>query len=187
MSVATSYAKALYATAAEGRTPAEVAQVCDRIEIQLEATYQAIESLPQARVALFGPVMTAKEKAQVVSALAEKGGTDKLVSQFLNLLAMKGRLNLLPEVRLEFRTVRLRAEGGIPGALASAEPMSQSDVEALANAFSKKFGKKVVFSVSVDPSLLAGVKVTVNGVTYDGTLRSQLQQLRDKVLVGATG
>ena len=35
--------------------------------------------------------------------------------------------------------------------------------------------------------ILAGMKVTVNGVTYDGTLRSQLQKLRDQVAMGVTG
>ena len=60
---------------------------------------------------------------------------------------------------------------------------TQEDVEALAKAFGKKLNKRVAFHVSTDPSLLAGMKVTVNGVTYDGTLRSQLQKLRDQIKV----
>jgi F0F1-type ATP synthase delta subunit len=42
-------------------------------------------------------------------------------------------------------------------------------------------GRKVAFRVSTDPSLLAGVRVTVSGVTYDGTLKAQLEQLKDKI------
>jgi F-type H+-transporting ATPase subunit delta len=82
--------------------------------------------------------------------------------------------------------VRLASEGGILGQVISAEPMDQKDVESLAQSFSKKLGKRVTFKVSVDAALLAGMKVIVSGVTYDGTLQSQLQKLRDQVAAGAT-
>jgi F-type H+-transporting ATPase subunit delta len=91
----------------------------------------------------------------------------------------------LPAILESYNSVRLLAEGGVPGRLVAAEPVSDQDVQGLAQAFSKKLGKKVAFQVSTDPSLLAGMKVTVNGVTYDGTLRSQLQRLRDRLVAGA--
>jgi hypothetical protein len=50
---------------------------------------------------------------------------------------------------------------------------------ALSVAFGARIGRKVSFETHEDPSLLAGVKVTVGGVTYDGTMRSQLSRLRE--------
>jgi F-type H+-transporting ATPase subunit delta len=88
---------------------------------------------------------------------------------------------MLPEVRDTFSEVRLNAEGGVTGKLVSAEPMTDADVQSLSAAFTRKLGRKVAFRVSTDPGLLAGVRVTVNGVTYDGTLKAQLEQLRDKI------
>jgi F-type H+-transporting ATPase subunit delta len=88
------------------------------------------------------------------------------------------------EIRNAYRSVRLEAEGGVSGRLVSADPLSESDIKGLADAFQRKLGKPVAFRVSTDPSLLAGMKVIVNGVTYDGTLKSQLQQLRDLVVAG---
>ena len=61
------------------------------------------------------------------------------------------------------------------------DPLKDSDVQGLAQAYEKKLGKRVEFQVSVDPGLLAGLKVTVNGVTYDGTLRSQLDRLKENL------
>ncbi len=87
-------------------------------------------------------------------------------------------------MREAFHVIRLAAEGGVAGRLEVAEVISEADVSQLAKAFSEKFGKKVAFRVSQDPSLLAGIKVTVNGVTYDGTLRAQIQKLRDRVADG---
>lgn len=93
-------------------------------------------------------------------------------------------MGLLARVRDELATTRLAAQGGIRGSLVAAEAMNPEDIQSLAKAFGKKLGKAVAFQVSTDPALLAGVKVTVNGVTYDGTLRVQLQRLRDGMVLG---
>jgi F-type H+-transporting ATPase subunit delta len=92
---------------------------------------------------------------------------------------------MIEEITHAFNEVRLEAEGGILGRVVSADPMAANDLEDLSKAYSQKLGKRVAFSASVDPNLLAGIKVTVNGVTYDGTLRSQLQRLRDQLVLGA--
>lgn len=184
MSVAHVYAKALFQAATEGKSPAESAALCDQLDSQLATLLEVLETSKQLQVALQAPITTSKEKAAVVKELVAKLGFGRLMSDFLILLASKGRFLLLQPIRDEFASVRLTAEGGVPGRLSTAEAISPSDVENLAKAFSRKLGKKVAFQVKTDPSLLAGIKVTVNGVTYDGTLRSQLQQLRDRFLVG---
>jgi F-type H+-transporting ATPase subunit delta len=178
MSVANSYAKALYETAKETRQPVE------QIEALLEQFNAAIESTRESKMALYGPVTTYKEKVAVVEAICQKLNITELAQRFLVLLARKERLNILADVRRALNEARLAAEGGVSGKVVSAEQMSASDVEDLAQAFGKKLGKKVAFQVSSDASLLAGMKVTVNGVTYDGTLRSQLQRLREQVAAG---
>jgi len=63
--------------------------------------------------------------------------------------------------------------------------MEKDDFEALKKSLEQKFGNKMAFQVVVDPALLAGMKVTVNAVTYDQTLRSYLSKLRNRVLAGA--
>lgn len=187
MSVANVYAKALLGAVSEKEAGKDLVAQYDQIETQLDAVLAAIDSSKEAQVALWSPVTNAKEKAAVVRELAAKMSLSPMIATFLVLLANKGRLSLLREVRNEFTAARLLAEGGVHGKLVSAEPIERADVDGLAKAFSKKLGKKVAFQVSTDPSLLAGMKVTVNGVTYDGTLRSQLQKLRDRFLVGLSG
>jgi F-type H+-transporting ATPase subunit delta len=184
MSVANSYAKALYEAA---RDLDRSAEALDRIESELDRLVSAFESSREAKVALLGPIANAKEKEAILRALSKPLGLSKITEQFTILLAQKGRLPLIRPIRDAFASVRLVAEGGVLGSVVSAEAIDQKDIDGLAQAFSKKLGKRVAFRVSTDPSLLAGMKVTVNGVTYDGTLRSQLQQLRDQVMQGLDG
>ena len=181
MSVATSYAKALYEAAQEWKPQAPDSE---SLEKNMDVLQEVLSASKEMRVALLGPITTGREKASLVEDLCKRLGMSPLFIRFAVLLAKKRRLEFLSNIRDAFSTIRLNAEGSLAGRLVSAEQMSESDTDVLAKAFGKKLGKKVAFRVSIDPSLLAGMKVTVNGVTYDGTLRSQLQKLRDGFAAG---
>jgi F-type H+-transporting ATPase subunit delta len=181
MSLATSYAKALYESAkAQGTTSAQF----DEIEQQFDGFVALLKDNDQLHKALMGPVVTAKEKVGVIEAISQKSNYSKPLTLFLVLLAQKERLQAVLDIHEAFTSVRLEAEGAVSGRLVSADPLNDSDLKALSDAFTNKLGKRVAFRVSTDASLLAGMKVTVGGVTYDGTLKSQLQKLRDEVVAG---
>jgi F-type H+-transporting ATPase subunit delta len=181
MNVAKSYAQALYQAARERNVSSEGVSAMDHQFTQLVS---AIEQSKPAQSALYGPIATAQEKTRILNDLGRIVEATPLLLQFLELLVVKQRLPLLPKIREAFVEARLASEGGVVGRLVVAEPMGQEDVSSLTQAFSRKLGKKVTFQVASDPSLLAGMKVTVSGVTYDGSLRSQLQRLRDRFVSG---
>ena len=184
MSVSTSYAKALYQAAKEHQANADA---LNEIEKQLGLFASFLEASKDMRVALLGPMTTSKEKVALVEGIAKKLGFQPLLTQFAMLLARKGRLSLISEMHDAFSSIRVTEEGGVIGKLVTAEPLGEADINSLAKAFGQKLGKKVAFQVATDSSLLAGIKVTVNGVTYDGTLRSQIQKLREQFVAGFTG
>lgn len=184
MSVSKAYARALYQATTEGKPEAEAARLSLEADTQLANVLECVQTSKELKGVFFAPIVTSKEKGLVITELSKKLGLSGLLKNFLILLANKGRLPLLSKIQEEFVSVRLLAEGGIPGKLVSAEQIEPADVEVLSKAFTKKLGKKVAFQISTDAALLAGVKVTINGVTYDGTLRSQLQKLRDRLVVG---
>lgn len=183
MSVANSYARALFQVAYEKSNSKGVSH----IEEELQTVALLLEQNRELQVALMSPLTTLQEKTGLLEELGKKLGLSPVFNQFLILLVRKGRLDLLRAIQENFNSVHLSEEGGVSGRLVSAEPVGDSDLNTLVKAFSQKLGKKVAFQVSTDPSLLAGIKVTVNGVTYDGTLRSQLQKLRDRFVTGFSG
>ena len=184
MSVAKAYARALYEAARDSR--AESAEI-EKIDAQLGDFARVVDSSRDIRTALTAPAIPAKEKAALIDELSRRLGVTPLVANFMSLLARKERLGLVSEVRDAFSEVRLEAEGGVMGTVVSADPMEQPDLDGLARAFTQKLGKRVAFRTQTDPTLLAGMKVTVNGVTYDGTLRSQLRRLRDRMVFSGSG
>lgn len=183
MSVATSYARALFESAQDKKASA---QDIEKLETDLDTVAALVSSSKDLRAVLVGPALSSRQKAELVEKIAPSLKISQLLTQFMVLMARKERLGLLPQIREAFSAVRLEAEGGIAGKVVSAEPLERADLEGLAQAFGKKLGKRISFRTSTDPSLLAGVKVVVNGVTYDGTLKAQLQRLRDRMVYGAS-
>jgi F-type H+-transporting ATPase subunit delta len=183
MSVSRAYAKALYEAALEAKaSPADF----DRIEQQLNTVTSLMMQSKDVRVLLTTAALGSKEKVAVVTALSNKLDISGIFSQFLILVARKERLALIPEVAEILPQIRLESKGGTIGQVVSADALDPKDVQDLARSFTQKLGKQVELRPMIDPTLLAGIKVTVNGITYDGTLRSQLQQLRDRLVYGTT-
>jgi len=184
MSLSRSYARALLEAATESGLRAGD---LDKIEGELNAFSSAMGGSADLYTALTSPVIANGEKGAVANAVAMKMGFSKLTVNFLTMVAQKGRGRALEEIADTFTAVRLESEGATLGTVVSADPLKKEDLEELATAFTRKLGKKVVFKSSVDANLLAGLKVTVNGTTYDGSLRSQLHLLRDRLVYGKPG
>src|SRR5689334_10765218 len=132
MSAANSYAKALYEAAKENKVSPVV---MDQLESEMELLQASLFSSKEAKVALTGPITTAKEKITLVEQLCRHMKLSDLATQFALLLARKRRLLLLPQIRDSFSSFRLTLEGGVAGRLVAAETMDQTDIETLAKAF----------------------------------------------------
>jgi F-type H+-transporting ATPase subunit delta len=170
MSVSKNYARALLESA---QTPAELAAVRESME-QLVA---ALDESKDFRISLMSPALSSRDRTDLIHSISKKFGFPAVMTHFLDLLNRKGRLPILLEIQSSLEEVAVESQGGLMGVVSSADEIKTEDVADLANAFGRKLGKKVSFRVVRDPALLAGLKVTIGGVTYDGTLRSQLDRI----------
>lgn len=97
---------------------------------------------------------------------------------FLALLAERGRLRLLPEIRRQFEALRAEAEGRARGRLRSAHPLTEQEVGAIAAALGRRMGCTVELEPAVDPALLGGFLVELGDRVIDASLRGRLERLR---------
>jgi len=132
--------------------------------------------------ALVSPATTAEERKGILNAIGKKTGFSMLVIRLLTLLAQKNRLNFVPAIAIELEKIKIKKENGVFGEVVSSDPLSDQETKDLVAAFEKKLKRPLSFRVSVDPELLAGLKVTIDGVTYDGSLKGKLEQLGEKFL-----
>jgi F-type H+-transporting ATPase subunit delta len=60
----------------------------------------------------------------------------------------------------------------------SAIELSSSQMDKVKKEVTKKYGKDVNYIFSVDPSLVAGVTITVNSRQFDGSVKYKLEQMK---------
>ena len=169
------YARALLDVAVEKGTPENVAR-------ELGDAIQAIEGNADLRTVLYHPAIRGEKKRAIVGALWKDG----LVARLLALLAERERLALLPAVAEEFERAWNERRGVASGEAVSAAPLGEGQVQALRSAIEKSLGVGVDLKTRVDESLLGGLRVTLGGRTYDGTVRSQLRALRERLAAGGS-
>ena len=124
--------------------------------------------------ALCSPAVTPEEKGRVLARLPELAPPDP-VGRLLTLMAEKERLPLLPQVVQSARRLALEREGGALGTVTCARPLTEEQMERLREILCRLHRlKKVELEVRVDPALLGGLRLELQGVTYDKSVRGGL-------------
>lgn len=180
MSVAKTYAKALFETTQVQNGHSD--KVLSNLSKHLMQFNEILEQNSSLARALSSATTSRKEKYGILEAVSAKAKFDSLVTRFLQILVANHRLQYLGEMLVSLEEIRLKAEGGVLGILESAEQVDDADLKSLERVFGQSLGRKVSFQTTINPKLIAGLKVKVNGVTYDGTLRGQLDRLRSQML-----
>ena len=70
----------------------------------------------------------------------------------------------------------------LEGVIISALPLSSATQKRFCDRFTQLLGRPVAFDVRVDPSLMGGVMVEIDGKLWDGSLIGQLQEARRLLL-----
>ena len=101
-----------------------------------------------------------------------------LLLRFYRLLADKGRMALLPEILEAFHDKTLARRGAARCRLRCVRVPGEEEQEKLRQALCRLHHKQdVVFDVCIDPSLLGGFTLEIEGVTYDKSVRGALAGL----------
>ena len=168
------YAKALFELAKESGQVAEVAG-------ELTSMGDLLEGNPELHDVLFRALHPAAERRAVLDGVTDRIGARPAVKSFFSLLIDQRRLVDFPSIRAEFERLASEDAGLRRAEVVSAGPLRDDQLERLRRALSNRTGGEVEVSVRVDPSLLGGVIATVGDLVFDGSLRTQLLQLRSNL------
>ena len=123
------------------------------------------------------PKVSDEQVFNLVSGIAGSDLSPKL-KNLLNIVIDNGRLSVLPEIASQFRTL-VNDRGGIADAhIVSAFPLDAAQLADLGKVLEKRFGRQLRTSVSVDSSLIGGVRVTVGDEVLDTSVAARLEQMR---------
>lgn len=171
------YAKALFELAREARLDAE-------IEAALLELSQALQDAPQTQRLLTDPRLSLAQKREIFSRVLAHASAQAsaLLLNFLSVLFEKNRFHLIHDVALSFKTIADEAQGESVAVVRSARTLDAADEASLLTMLEKYTGTKVAMKKEVDASVLGGVEVRIGNRVIDGTVRGNLERLKEELL-----
>jgi len=145
----------------------------------LAAAYSASRDLAEA---LTNPVFPMAKRRAVLESVLDKAHVSPVTKNFVLLLLERERMPYLPAIARELRVMVDERAGRVRATLTSARPLPAEHVAGVQAALEKSTGKKVVLEKKEDPALIGGVVAKVGDVVYDGTVRTQLELMRERFL-----
>jgi F-type H+-transporting ATPase subunit delta len=166
------YARALFEAAREaGRV--------DEVAADLAALAAAMDEVPELGAFLRNPQIEPDGKASVLAELAV--GADELVSNFVRLVAEKGRAGEIPEISSELDALVAQAQNRLAVELTTAYELSEKEASSIVATIEKASGRTVEATRAVDPSLIGGLVLQIGSHRADGSVRGRLERLRHEL------
>jgi F-type H+-transporting ATPase subunit delta len=174
-SIARRYARALFGISLDAnKLEAFGQEIADFATLLDEST--------ELRQTLENPVFAGSEKRKVLESLLPRVTPTSEVQRFLLLLLERRRIVLLPAIARAYRDMTDAHLGRVRAKVTSAEPLTGPALDRVRRSLEQRTGKQVIVETAVDADLIGGVVARVGDLVLDGSVRTQLEDLRQKLL-----
>jgi F-type H+-transporting ATPase subunit delta len=145
-------------------------------------TYREIFlAVPDMLSALDSPAVPREVKSNLLSAMLLQYPVMQIAENFLRLLVDHHRIRYFEEIYLAYvRSVNERM-GVVAARVTAAHDLSKEQRSQLHASLSDAIGKTVTLDVRTDAGLLGGLIVQVGSTVYDGSIRSQLDEMKRRL------
>jgi len=138
------------------------------------------------REVLQNPSIPEPEKLRLLDAIAARAKMSKVVRNFVALLARHERLHELAEMVNDFGSLVDEETHMADAEIVTARPLDAAGRTLLEQQIAKLTGgQKVRSTYREDAALLGGAVVRIGSTVYDGSVRAQLRQLRQRMIAAA--
>ncbi len=151
---------------------------------ELHSIEALLKESDQLRRVLENPSIPANSKRAVIDAITARLGTTRQVRNFVAVLTDHRRLPLFSEILKQLKQELNDRQGFAEAQVSSARPLSDPEKQMLEAEITKMTGKKVRARYEQDATLLGGAVVQVGSTIYDGSVKGQLDRIREQLVEG---
>lgn len=130
------------------------------------------------------PAVPAPKKRAMVEAMLPRLGVAPVVAKTLQMLASRDRLALLPAIVEAYAEKLMDHQRVVRASVTSAAPLPPDRVARLQQEIAAITGRRVVMNAAIDPAILGGLVTQVGSTVYDGSVRRQLEKIRERLVAG---
>ena len=171
------YARALFELAAERN-------ILETIRNEVAFFARNLSENQDFRHFLFAQDVTKKQKRETIEKLIQDN-VSNVFFNFILVLLKKNREFIFPEIAGEFKKLLDKYHRKIQASAITAQPLETELTSKLKSLLDKNFEADVQIENVVDPSILGGIVVNIEGHIFDGSLQSQLARLKDNLITNS--
>ena len=153
----------------------------EAVERELAGFVELLSSNAAAERALTNPAVPVTRKRAAVAELMTHAAASPVTVKLLVLLASRDRLVLLPDLLAAYRRRLLEHLKVVHAEVTTAVPLTDDRRRAFEARLADATGRRVTIETRVDPALIGGAVTQIGSLVFDGSVRMQLQRLREKL------
>ena len=125
-----------------------------------------------------------EDKEKLLDMLLKEHPVATISSNFLRVLLERNRMSFFQNIFNIFLELVNKHKGIVSAKIITAAPLDGDGVKRIEKRLGMVTGKTIVTStIEIDESLLGGVVVSVGNTVYDGSVRTQLKEMRRRLEV----
>ena len=165
------YASALFSLAKETNTINDVYENVNFLN-------DVFNENPRYTELLGSPAIDIDERIEMFST-ALKGSVTKIVHSFVCILITNGHINNFAECIEDYTLLYEEYKNISTAYIKSAVELSENDIKRITEKLENISGKTVIAETMVDPSVLGGIIVELDGKVFDGSLKHKLKTAKE--------
>jgi F-type H+-transporting ATPase subunit delta len=178
--IAKRYAKALFNLAKEEAKVEQYGQ-------ELAGLVQVFEASPELFDAIQSPLYPEAARKSILESIAGSVGLTPIMKSLVSMLIEKNRVANLGEISEYYKGLIDEDANVARAKVSAAVPLEDNVIREIAATLEKMTGKKIVVEFQQDPELIGGVVARIGDLVLDGSVRTQLFNIRETLKRGELG
>lgn len=151
---------------------------------ELGAFLELCDKVPELLNVLSSKIIPSEERKRILSTVLERTDFSDVTKRFFQVLLEKERIGFIREINSYYTKMCDELQGIVRAKVVSAISLKEKPLEKLSEALRQFTGKKVILEVMEDPSLIGGVVVQIGDLVIDGSIKAQLEGLKESLKRG---
>ncbi len=154
----------------------------DLVKQELADFAALIRKSPELNAFLSNPSIARAAKHSAIEAIVARMGASRTLRNYLFVIVDQRRAGMLVEIEQAFSRLLDARQGITQATVTSAADLTKKEREELGAALGKLTGGKVQAQFTTDAALIGGAVVRIGSTIYDGSVRTQLQRMRTRMI-----
>ena len=176
-SVARRYAKAIVELAREENS-------LDMYGKELRTVLAVFKGAPEIYRVLLNPMYKIGERMALIEKVASSIGASAHITRLLGILVERRKINRLEDVVEAYSRYEDEFIGRVRAQVESTEPLPEPLMEEIRQKVASATGKSVILTQKSNASLIGGLVIRIDNTILDGSIRTQLDRMKEKILEG---